>query len=180
MSRVPGCTSSPTSSRLVADGSIERREHAGERKIALRHRQRRYEFRALTRGLVLLRLEHIEIGLCAIERRAGRGPAGLGGGQGGDGAVPVGGGLLKTLLRAEIGLRKLERAVIFEARPLDVGRGALDLRGRGIDLGFGLRDDSALGVDLAGEPGDGCVLSADACSGRVDGVLIVAFVDRSE
>ena len=115
-------------SRLVADGSVERRDDAGERKIALRHRRARHEFVALARGLVLLRLEHIEIGLCAVERRGGRRLARLGGGQGGDGAVAVGGRLLETLLRAEIGLRELERAVIFQGGPLDVGLGALDLR----------------------------------------------------
>ena len=111
----------------------------------------------------------------------GRGLAGLGGGQGGDGAVAVGGGLLKTLLRAEIGLRELERAVIFQSAARSTSASALlTWARRRIDLGLGLRDDRALGVDLAGEAGDGRVLRADARSGRVDGVLIVAIVDRSE
>ena len=155
-------------SRLVADGSVEGREHAGEGKIALRHRLSGHEFVALARGLVLLRLEHIEIGLCAVERRGGRRLARLGGGQGGDGAVAVGGRLLETLLRAVIGLRELERAVIFQGGPLDVRLSALDLRRRRIDLSPGLGDDRALGLDLAGEAGDGRVLGADARPRRVD------------
>ena len=52
----------------------------------------------------------------------------------GDGAVAVGGRLLEALLRAEIRLRELVRAVIFERGPLDVGFGALHLRRAPIDL----------------------------------------------
>ena len=154
--------------------------NAGERKIALRHRLSGHELVALARGLVLLRFEDIEIGLRAVERRGSRGLARLGGGQGGDGAVAVGGRLLETLLRAEVGLRKLEGAVMLQGGPLDVGLGALNLRRRRIDLGPSLRDDRALGLDLSGEAGDGRILRANARTGRLDGVLVVAIVDRSE
>ena len=85
---------------------------------------------ALARGLVFLGLEHIEIGLCAVQRRDSRRLARLGGGQGGDGAVTVGSRLLETLLRAEICLRELERAIIFQSGPLDLGLGALLLSRR--------------------------------------------------
>ena len=167
-------------SRLVADGSVERSEDAGEGKIALRHLQGGHELVSLARGLVLLRLEHIEIGLCAVEGRDSRRLARLGGGQGGDGAVTVSSRLLETLLRAEVCLRELERPVIFQRRPLDLGLGALLLRRRRIDLGSGLGDDCGLGVYLPAEAGDGRVLSANPRPGRVDRVLIVAVVDRSE
>ncbi len=69
---------------------------------------------------------------------------------------------------------------MLEGGPLDLGLSALDLRRRRIDLGPGLGDDRALGLDLAGEAGDGRVLGANARPGRVEGVLIVAIVDRSE
>ena len=100
--------------------------------------------------------------------------------SGGDGAVAIGGRLLQALLRAEIRLRELVRAVVFQSGPLDVGLGALRLGRRGGDLRLGLGDDRALGVDLPSEAGDRRVLGADASSGRVDRVLIVAVVDRDE
>ena len=116
----------------------------------------------------------------ALERGAGRGLARLGGGQSGDGAVTVGGRLLETLLRAEIGLRELIGAVIFERGPLDLGLGALLLRRSARHLRLRLGDDRALGVDLAREAGDGRVLGADAPARGVDGVPIVAVVDRGQ
>ena len=84
------------------------------------------------------------------------------------------------LLRAEIGLRELVRPVVFERRPFDVGLGALHLRARRSRLRCGLGDDRALGVDLPREAGDRRVLGADARPRRVDGVLIVAVVDRDQ
>ena len=69
---------------------------------------------------------------------------------------------------------------MLQAGPLDVGLSALDLRRRRIDLGPSLGDDRALSLDLAGEAGDGRVFRANARTGRLDGVLIVAIVDRSE
>src|SRR6202035_2014722 len=103
-------------------------------KIALRHLQGGHELVALARGLVLLGLEHIEIGLCAIQRRHSRRLTRLGGSQGRDGAVAVSSRLLKTLLRAKVCLRELERAIIFQSGPLDLGLGALLLSRRRIDL----------------------------------------------
>ena len=83
-------------------------------------------------------------------------------------------------MRAEIGLRELIGAVIFERGPLDFGLGALLLRRSARHLRLRLGDDRALGVDLPREAGDGRVLGADAPARRVDGVAIVAVVDRRQ
>ena len=45
--------------------------------------------------------------------------------------LPVFFGVLELLLRAEVGLRKLEGAVMLQGGALDVGLSALDLRRRG-------------------------------------------------
>ena len=156
------------------------REHAGEGKIALRHLQGGHELVALARGLVFLGLEHIEIGLGAFKRGGCRRLGGVAGGERRDRAVAVGGRLFEPLLGAEIRLRELIRAVIFESGTLNVGLGAPHLRGRGGDLRLSLGDDRRLCVDLPGEAGDGRVLGADARPRCVDGVLIVAVVDRGE
>ena len=100
--------------------------------------------------------------------------------SGGGGAIAIGGRLLQALLRAEIRLRELVGAVVFQSGPLDVGLGALHLRRRGGDLRLGLGDDRALGVDLPAEASDRGVLRADARFRRVDRVLIVAVIDRDE
>ena len=178
--RVPGWTKLPTCGGLVADDAVERRDDAGERQIAFRLGERRLEFAALAARFVALGLEDVEIGLGAFDRGDGRSGGRPGGGKRGGGAVAIGGRLFEPLLRAEIRLRELERTVVFERGPLDVGLRAKQLRLGRLHLGLGLGDDRALRFDLPAEAGDRRVLGGDAGLRRLDRVLIVAVVDRGE
>ena len=147
--------------RLVADDAVERRDDAGERQIALRLGERGHQFAALARRLVALGLQDVEIGFGAFQRGDGRGGARLGGGQRGGGAVAVGGRLFEPLLRAEIRLGELQRAVVFERGALDVGLGALQLRLRRLTCASAWAMTARLRVDLPAEAGDGRVLGVD-------------------
>ena len=174
---MPGCDDIADLGRLVADDAVERRDDSGEGESRSALSSAVIEFGALAARLVALRLQHVEIGLGAFERRGGRSGARLGGGQRGGRAVAIGGRLLEPLLRAEIRLRELLRAVVFERGALDVGLGAAQLRLRRLDLRLGLGDDRALRFDLPAEAGDCRVLRGDLGLGRVDRELVVAVVD---
>ena len=167
--------------RLVADDAVERRDDAGEGKIALGLVERGHEFAALARRLVALGLQDVEIGLGAFERGGRRG-----------GARPR----RRTSVAAVRSRSAVacssrccepkfvcaslsERSYSSEARSTSASA-PRKLRLRRLDLRLGLGDDRGLRLDLAAEAGDGRVLGVDARLRRVDGVPIVAVVDQGE
>ena len=166
--------------RLVADDAVERRADFGEREVALGLGLGGDEFAAHALGFGLLGLEHVGGVLGAGERGHGGGLRSERGGERGGGAGAVGGRLLEALLRAEIGVGELLRAVEFERGALFVGDGALRLGvGRG-DLRGGLVDRRVLGLDLPADAGDRRVLGGDLGLGGVDREAVVAVVDARQ
>ena len=162
----------------IADRAFERCDHASERTVALSHLQRRDQFVALLRGLELLGLEHIGIGLRAVERRSAR----RHGEPSRRRARPrFGRGRRCACSRCCCDPNRLGqfvRSVIFERRPLDVGLGALHLRACRRRLGRG-REIAPCASIWRREPLDRRVLDADAGPRRIDRVSSPSSIETN-
>ena len=150
----------------VADHAVDRRLDLGECQIALGLGQSRLEFGERARRLLLLRLQHTDLRLRAVDRgcRVGHRRHGL---------VAIGDRLLKRLPAGELLAGQRLLAVVFGLHA--------HLRGLRRDkLRLGLLDRRLLRHDLLLEPLHRGLLRVDLVAGGIDRQPIVAVIDAGD